>query len=553
MMKYIKYSLLLKEPLRVADDSSAKQGQTMTRRYIPGSTMRGFMINRLSSAAFFPSIKRELFSDFVRFHNAYLSIETEGTEQILLPSPKGFYEDKRIVDGEKELQNVVVNGEYDEAFKRAKLGSFVSFEKAASTAECSDSRKMCFYTPRTISDTKIKLGMGSEQDIFRSTALQSGYHFTGYIALDHPDLVVDGTSVGSEALTLADVLRTALEGDAILGNARTSGYGKCEIYNCTFSDAMPYASLAMNADTEEEQTSIDSAAEKSCYMLLLSDTVMRNASGEYCGLYLPELEEALGISDLKIKYCSTSVTDVRGFNRHYGGATASVCMYEKGSVFHLSYRGIIDQEHLDKVHRRGIGVKRNEGFGQVLIINKYENVHYKQKGPSNLLYCALQIPAVKETHTEDQSVIKIAAKVYYMNQIRVAMREYIITHPLTVPHTASQLGNILSIAMQNRFSPKEGWASIDRYFINKLKKEGKLRVHGADSQASSDPVYKKVITVIKTTPLSDLLSMPYSDPSHNMIMGIPVEDLLDDNELARIRLDLLIHIIRYDFKKEVKV
>ena len=93
MMKYIKYSLLLKEPLRVADDSSAKQGQTMTRRYIPGSTMRGFMINRLSSAAFFPSIKRELFSDFVRFHNAYLSIETEGTEQILLPSPKGFYEE----------------------------------------------------------------------------------------------------------------------------------------------------------------------------------------------------------------------------------------------------------------------------------------------------------------------------------------------------------------------------------------------------------------------------------------------------------------------------
>jgi hypothetical protein len=91
-------------------------------------------------------------------------------------------------------------------------------------------------------------------------------------------------------------------------------------------------------------------------------------------------------------------------------------MYEKGSVFHLSYRGIIDQEHLDKVHHRGIGVKRNEGFGQVLIINEYENVHYKQKGTSNLLYSTSQIPVVKETHTEDQSVIKIAAKVYYMNQ-----------------------------------------------------------------------------------------------------------------------------------------
>ena len=570
MMKYFKYSLRLEEPLRIADDSSAKQGQTTTRRYIPGSTIRGYVISRLASGEFkeiFTEIKKDLFSDHVRFHNAYPSIVSGDKEQLLLPSPMGFYEDKQDTDGEKELQNVVIGGIFDESLKRAKLGAFISIEKSsgivsagtaaeentsadnafeektAEQAEGGTALRMSFYTPRTGSETRIRLGKKSAQDVFRSTAVQAGYCYTGYIALDETS--PDDENVSSRA-DLAGAIGKILQGTAVLGNARTSGYGKCSFFNCGLTEEMPYASLAAKAGTDD--------LKNECYMMLLSDTVMRNGLGEYCGLYLPALEKALGVKDLRILYCSTAVSDARGFNRNYGGATPSVSMYEKGSVFHLTYRGSIDQTHLDAVQRGGIGVKRNEGYGQVLFISGYENLRYKKKGTANLLTSGVSAPAagqVSQTHTEDADVIQAAAKAHYKNLIQTAMWEYVVSHPLKQRHTASQLGNILSIAIQNRFTPDKGWENIRRYFDHKMKKEDSQRVHTADSKAYGAPLYRNVIEVIHKTPLDELLHLTFKAPEKT-IMGLPAEHLLNPEEVQRVRLELLIQLIRYDFKKEVK-
>ena len=140
MTGYIKYRILLQEPVRIADDSSAKQGQAVTRRYIPGSTIRGHVINALVEKPYFNRIKKELFSDRVRFHNAYLTVGFGKDEEprVLIPSPKGFYEDKSNTEGEKALQNVVIKGEFNEAYKRARLGTNVLIEsrKEADGTDC---------------------------------------------------------------------------------------------------------------------------------------------------------------------------------------------------------------------------------------------------------------------------------------------------------------------------------------------------------------------------------------------------------------------------------
>lgn len=90
MTEYIKYLIRNKEPLRIADDSTSQNGQTTTLRYIPGTTVRGWIVNQLSGREDFEQIKKELFSDKVRYLNAYLN--KDGKD--MLPSPKGFYEDK---------------------------------------------------------------------------------------------------------------------------------------------------------------------------------------------------------------------------------------------------------------------------------------------------------------------------------------------------------------------------------------------------------------------------------------------------------------------------
>ena len=133
MTRYIKYSLILREPVRIADDSSAKQGQTDTLRYIPGSSIRGHVINAIltdshnTSEPYFNELKKELFSDRVRFMNAYLTIGSEKDGcQVLIPSPKGFYESKEKI---KVIDNVVLKGKYKAGYKRAELGNYAMFER----------------------------------------------------------------------------------------------------------------------------------------------------------------------------------------------------------------------------------------------------------------------------------------------------------------------------------------------------------------------------------------------------------------------------------------
>ena len=51
MAVYIKYRLRNDEPFRIADDSTSQRGQVQTLTYIPGSTMRGVVINALVKRA----------------------------------------------------------------------------------------------------------------------------------------------------------------------------------------------------------------------------------------------------------------------------------------------------------------------------------------------------------------------------------------------------------------------------------------------------------------------------------------------------------------------
>lgn len=569
MTKYIKYRLLSLEPVRIADDSSAKQGQAMTQRYIPGSTMRGLVVSALSGRVEFSQIRKKLLSEKVRFMNAYLTVCADGQIRELLPAPKGFYEDKSIPkEGQrKKLKSIVTDGAVDDAMKRAGLGVnvYFAFENDAASGRKDDSSGCIhYYSPRIIADTKIHLGRGKEQDIFRSTSMDAGYRFTGYIAVDDADLPLEVQSPGTPA-TLAEAVKSVLHGTVVIGNARTSGLGKCFVEYCALTETMPYADYSMGPD-------LSGSEKKDCYMLLLSDTVMRDRNGEYCGLDPSGLEEVLGVRKLRIVGCSTSVTEVRGFNRHYGGPIPSVVMYEKGSLFHLQYEGCLDRKHLEEVHRKGIGVRRNEGFGQILFLDHCEDLRYKQKGLQEDWNCsrgeehqpgsgllqsaesaAPQQEKNQENHAGDREVLRIAAKARYRNMIRYAMQEYIVHEKPGMNSSASQLGNILSIATADRFRPEDAWKSIDAYYMHKIRKEGKLRVHGEQAKryVRSNSLYEKVILPIRDLPLYELLKIPFRSASHT-VMGFEAESLLDREEEQRLRLELLIQLIRFDFKREVR-
>ena len=79
--EYIKYIIRNKEPLRIADDSTSQSGQTVTLRYIPGTTMRGYIINKMAASSDFEQLKEELFSEQVKYLNAYLCVKEKNNEK----------------------------------------------------------------------------------------------------------------------------------------------------------------------------------------------------------------------------------------------------------------------------------------------------------------------------------------------------------------------------------------------------------------------------------------------------------------------------------------
>ena len=108
MSRYLRYVIKNIEPFRIADESTSQRGEMSTLTYIPGSTVRGIIINNVVKTGGFEEIKVELFSEECKFLNAYMTVRKNGGRKALIPSPKGFYEDKRTVDGPKEVHNILM-------------------------------------------------------------------------------------------------------------------------------------------------------------------------------------------------------------------------------------------------------------------------------------------------------------------------------------------------------------------------------------------------------------------------------------------------------------
>ena len=516
MTTYLKYIIKNMEPVRIADDSNSQSGQTEILRYIPGTTIRGLVINALSSAdeTEFEKIKKQLFTSHVRYLNAYLSTYAEE----LFPSPKGFYEDKTAPDGKKEIQNVVVSGKFTEGYKRASLGRYCFVAE-----DC-----IHYYNVDTGSDMKIKMNVNSneKQNVFRNDYISPNHIFTGYI--------------GSDDKELLEKIRSVFGRDIFLGNGRSSGLGRCRVLKCEYTDVPPYANYFPENDIQDE-----------CYLILMSNLVLRSGQGELCGFtgeILRDLEERMGVKNLKIQYCATSVVNVRGYNRKWGMKTPSIPAYEQGSVFHLSFDGKLKKEKMYEIADQGIGIHLNEGFGRVAFFKNYERIRYKiSEQYSGRKMCSGK--DWKITH-DDRETLRIAARSYYRNRIFEKMEKCIVlwTESDSVFDSSlsnSQLGTLESFVLKNRYNPEEAQKTIKKYLAHADEKE-----EGNNSQKQHGSVKKirAFIDKVFNTDLEELLGL--SDDFSDTVMGIPKEELLSENERMEMKLGLLDKMIRYKNKGE---
>lgn len=506
MARYLRYVIKNIEPIRIADESTSQRGQTNTLRYIPGTTIRGLVISTLAKENDFEEQwKEKLFSKDTAYLNAMLMVD----EKELITSPKGFYEDKSVTEGEKEIQNVVIDGAFEEGYKRAGLGRYCRLD-----GEC-----IRYYNVDTGSDLKIKINTAAEEkrNVFRNEYIMPGQLFCGYIKIGFQEL--------------EEKLKAIFQGTIVLGNARSAGLGKCNVVSCEIVDRIPYAEYL-----PKEQNGY-------CYMMLLSNTAMRNQNGEICGIDCEKLQERMGVKNLQIEFCASSTMKVQGYNRTWQARVPSVVMFEQGSVFKLRYEGTLTEEKIRALCDEGIGIRRNEGCGRVLFLADYEAINKKCAGEPATVY-----GEVTECHDEDKEILHQTAKRLYESWLNEAAQKAMVNGDLLRKGSISrsQLGILDSLISACRYNPTEARKLLEQYLDKQEKKEENRKVQ--KDFTSGKQIKDFVQKVFDKKP--EELVKKYMPEDNGQIMGINISELFSEEEELGWKLQFLTALIRYDNKKE---
>lgn len=519
-MYYVRTEFTTVEPLHITDDSKGISSETMTMNYIPGSSVRGALIGEYLNChpdAVQTEIDRFL-SDKFRFLNCY---PEDNKKHELLPSIKGFYEDKRLVPRgtKKEVHSILIGKEVIPGEKRVSLGTFAYF-----------SGDTIFYTGLAkSSDLKINIGkQGSKKTVFRKDYLLPGISFVSYVAAKDK----------TDAELIESLFKRKQQNDSLyIGNTRSSGFGKCRIRSVMTTEQMPYDSYAN-----------DEALSGETYLLLLSPTVMRNDFGEICGLNLPELERILQVENLRVETCSTSVQTIHGFNRKLGIKLPTVQMYAPGSLFRMSFNGTISEEAQRSLRQNGIGIRRNEGFGQVLFLKNYKALHNKCQMPENALELTENRSACSKLSKDDRQVLNIAARGIFQNQYRRCRAEYLADPENRLRSgavTSSQVGNVRSIVSMYLSNPAKAMETLHTYFDHASEKDKTVKKQAKRNDRN------ELQADITERLRDDFIPAHVLKIKGNQILGINVKELYSQSEWEQMNLQLLLDIIDYQ-NREVK-
>lgn len=338
------YRLKTESPVVITNHSRSSGNSHETCGYITGSAVRGMVINELArrDPAWFEAHKAALLSEQTRFLDAFPA-DPEGKGLPSIPSVMGYYEDKE----EEHFESIVVQGDFTPGYKRAKIGSFCALDGDA----------LWFWSASTSGATRIQRPKGKNDtpEMFQTRYLEPGQIFEGYILLDQPELA------GAVAGILSDTVW--------LGADRYGGFGRCSVLDCRAAEHPAWLDVY-----GQDKPGRD------LYMLALSPLAMLDETGDIRGLDTKQLADALGVGKVKIEQCSTSVAEYGGFNRTWASRVPAARMYERGSLFLLQCDTAPSAEALEQVERQGLGIRRSEGFGQVLFLKNalLEGITHKQ-------------------------------------------------------------------------------------------------------------------------------------------------------------------------------
>lgn len=359
-MSGVRYTLRLREPVlanNLAGDTNSAQSLT----FVPGGLVRGALIAAYlrdredSDMAADPEFRRLFLSGATRYLHAYPVHNTHRA----LPTPLSWKTTKReaSADNGKAYNLAVAEPDFDDL---KNLKGRLGYLGGQTFTPADESWVINVHTQRDAERGRSTEDAGA---VFRYEALPAGLVVSGIILTD------------SDADR--DKLKAWLQQeDLFLGKARTAGYGLVAVeavadlprswregweWELSFSDDDRYGEEEPEYEEIEHMYSFTATC--------LSAVIVRDDNGQVTLDILPALSTALGVplSTLQTSAVFRISEVVGGFNRKWGLPLPQMQALGAGSVFVIDSNDPVTVDALRQLERRGLGERREEGFGRIAV------------------------------------------------------------------------------------------------------------------------------------------------------------------------------------------
>lgn len=350
---YLLLRIDIEEPIKISHVLGTSDS-SQALNYIPGSVLRGALIHRylqdngLSEEEIDTS---EIFNhEFVQFWNGYLMVQ----EKRGLPFVQHLFEPK--ANSKTEMKRRKLYNSLNEQINKIRNASPV---KVSRHVMILDDEEKVLKTRNVRLNSSLHMSVNGNRanddnvtQLYRYEAIAPNQTFQSVVmAKGESDFV--------------KWLQNQTELTLWLGGARNSGYGRVKIViNRT------------NAHPEQpKEISIDKA--KELYIIATSDWLLQNRRGQWVSAIDHKwLEEQLG-AKLSLMNQVVNVRQSGGYISKWQAYQPMINGVQAGSIFRYEIKENrnLNEETIAKLVEKGVGARRNEGYGRLIVLTDWEYEH----------------------------------------------------------------------------------------------------------------------------------------------------------------------------------
>lgn len=342
MKHYLQYEIHPEEPVKMGRQGN--QTNTESLNYIAGSAIRGAVIGRWMSEKC-KAAPDDVLLKKTYFYDAYLKEK----DRSMIPMPAVYHADKHAVrHAEKEEEKTGIDSfevhscasaseKPEEGEQRVDVGKYCILEKD----------KVFVKSVRKNANLHIALEREEkESQMFRYEAIDRGQIFAGVICCEDEKVVEELKEILDETVMY-------------LGGSRGSGYGRCIIKNVK----------NVSWETLRGQYSPEfSGNSGQLTVYALSNLILTDEFGKPTGKIPTKfLEDKLELQSVTLEQAYLSTFRTSGFNHTWRARQIQQSAVSAGSVYIFSYQGKLKPENVKKLEEAGVGMRKQEGFGRILL------------------------------------------------------------------------------------------------------------------------------------------------------------------------------------------